>query len=125
MSLLAIANSIAGIVILRKYRNQSAHGFLVGVSVMMSAVMLMSAVFAGTRPACENAETDPAEAAVCAFSIFLFILYLIFSVMLYKWRGDLLEDFSEMEDTEVELSGANGKLPPVNGQDSETDLKMV
>mmetsp|Transcript_7832 Transcript_7832/g.9325 ORF Transcript_7832/g.9325 Transcript_7832/m.9325 type:complete len:84 (-) Transcript_7832:106-357(-) len=83
---------------------------------MMSMAMLMSAIFAGTRTKCEDTK-DSAQAAVCAFSIFLFFFYLIFFILLLKWQDDIIG---------VDIDAEIGEGQNIeSGTEEDTDLKMV
>lgn len=122
VSLLAIFFSCAGTIILRKYRTPYHHGFLVGVAFMMSMIMLLNSVASGTR--------DPqstATAAVLAFSIFLFVLYLVFGSLLVRWREDIIGIEEEDIDEDDGAGATSRESQAINGasREEETDLKMV
>lgn len=80
----------------------------------------MNAVFAGTRAKCEP-ERSSAEAAVCAFSVFLFFLYLIFFTLLLRWHKDIIAPPLDEEEFEQEI----GAETAGNDNEEDTDLKMV
>ena len=129
ISVLAVFVSVAGAIILRKYRTSGYHGFLLGLSFMMANMMLMNGVVSGTRRHCDDQGSNTAQAALGAFSVFLFFLYLIFSIMLYKWREDII---APMYDDEEELAGielgedvATESLNAGEREDEGGDLKMV
>mmetsp|Transcript_15928 Transcript_15928/g.25988 ORF Transcript_15928/g.25988 Transcript_15928/m.25988 type:complete len:221 (-) Transcript_15928:1789-2451(-) len=124
IAFLSVFLTIVGALILRKYRTPQHHGFLLGLSFMMIHMMLISAVVAGATGKCDGGVTA-AEAVVCAISIALFFLYIIFTALLYKWRADIIatdEDDEEIEMHEgADLDGANGH----DGAGAGGDLKMV
>lgn len=143
VALLAIFLGVVGTLILRKHRTPEHHGQLVGMSFMMAHIMLISGVAAGTGRECNVEGTSAAEKAVGAFSIVLFFLYLFFSMLLMKWKQDLLDimDLDDEEDTGIEMNGDDDDLDsaslglngngesasarPGNASEEGGDLKMV
>ena len=118
-ALLVLALSVGGTIVLRKHRTPGALGFLVGVSLMMSLVMLQNAVLAGGDLSKEDSTHHTSSVtAVCAFSVFLFLLYAVFTAMLATWRGVLVtfDRFEEEEggtsrDGDVEVGKASSSAP--------------
>ena len=111
--ILALALSVGGTLVLRKHRTPGALGFLVGVSLMMSLVMLSNAVLAGGD--LNDKHETAAVKATCAFSVFLFLLYACFTAMLVLWKSVLItEPMSEqLEDNEAEAPKAEGQSSEV------------
>lgn len=118
VGLVCMCVSCFGTIILRKYRTPFHHGILIGVSSMMTVLMLMNTVASGTRE-----PYSPAEGAVLTFSLFLFFLYFVFSILLIKWRDDIIGTLEE--DEAEETDGPNAST--INGEEGEEqhDLKMV
>jgi len=102
--------------------------------------MLISGVAAGTRRGCEE-KRSPAQAAVGAFSILLFFLYLLFTFALFKWRDEILgiDEEHDFNNVGLELNAEEvGDLDEMNNSSSSaaaaaaaknhgegSDLKMV
>ena len=121
-SLFALMLSCMGTIVLRRYRTPYHHGLLVGFTFMTGILMLSTGISASTYQ-----PYDAAEGAVATFSLFLFVFYIIFAVLLIKWRDDIIgkldddEMVEEVEANGVSESGqANGE-----GKEPESDLKMV
>jgi len=93
---------------------------------MMSMIMLISAVAFGSPRDC-NQGNKSAQAAVCAFSIALFFLHLIFSIMLYKWRNDIVVyDQDDFDGEGMEMGSHSGaSTSNLQTNEGEGDLKMV
>jgi hypothetical protein len=73
--------------------------------------MLMSAVSSGARAATVHEMdgiTPHAESALCAFSFFLFVLYLAFAYFAYRWRELILNYDNDQLDVEELADGNNG-----------------
>lgn len=80
-----VAYSVGGTIVLKNaaYRSPLAIGFLIGLSFMLTLDMLVVAVLAGANLAAFPLPTAPApaEGAVVAFSVMLFIVYVSWAVM--------------------------------------------
>mmetsp|Transcript_20913 Transcript_20913/g.38895 ORF Transcript_20913/g.38895 Transcript_20913/m.38895 type:complete len:204 (-) Transcript_20913:1340-1951(-) len=118
---LSLLMTVAGTCILRKYRSPAHHGLLLGLSFMMANFMLFNAVAVSTRV--ETPEgTTAAEVFVGAFSVFLFALYSMFTVLLQLWKDDIVVDDV---DEGIELEGGSTQAQNGSSTDGPTDLKMV
>ena len=119
-SIFAILLSCMGTIILRRYRTPYHHGLLIGFTFMSGILMLSTGISASTfQP------YNAAEGAVAAFSIFLFVFYIVFAVLLIKWRDDIIGKLDDEET--IEEMETNGTSENANGEtkEPESDLKMV
>uniref|UniRef100_A0A7S1TNM9 MARVEL domain-containing protein n=1 Tax=Phaeomonas parva TaxID=124430 RepID=A0A7S1TNM9_9STRA len=93
--------------VLNRSQSTLAVGFVIGVSTMMSFLMLMTAVFWGQLSGCEDVKDDPdqyscdnkkAYGATCAMSVLLFLLDVSFTILLVLWRDDFMSESSGYDD---------------------------
>ncbi len=110
-TLLAIFTSILGTLIMKRYRNRFSIGFFIGIIFLMCNNMLCTAVLSGgevTRKkyltlTCIEYSVAP-DRAVTTFSVFLFLLYGIFGVILLKVRDELDSEPNTFTDTSFEAT---------------------
>ena len=86
-----------------KSSKQIAIGFLMGVTLVMINLDLMTAVYWGQLSHCTKLSPDQAVnqyschnrstyKAVCAFASILFVIKTVFFCALVRWRHDLVDD---------------------------------
>jgi len=86
----AIAVSVGGTYIMRRLSTAYYIGLLLGVVAMMSMLcLIISAIFAGRADIHNNSDED-ADIAVSIFLFFLFIVYAVFSFMLFVFRDEVI-----------------------------------
>lgn len=91
--LLTMVLSAGGTLVVRRveYRTPLAVGFLIGVTVLMANLMLITAVVSGSNISRWGLGVLPSSAeATQAFSIMLFMAYTTFSIFITQWRDVLL-----------------------------------
>jgi len=90
--LLLVALALGGTFILRKKNSDVAVGFFFGLCAMMANVQfVIFAVFAGLGNDADKQSEKDSNRAVAAFSFFQFILYTIFTFILYFNKEELLQ----------------------------------
>ena len=76
-------------------------GFLLGASTGMFLLNLSTAIYWGQLSKCTTFKQNfnqytcsqpDAYGAVCAFAVFLFLDQLVFTILLYLWRGTLIDE---------------------------------
>jgi hypothetical protein len=110
-SLLLIALSIMGTIIMRRYKSSLAIGFFLGVIfIMTNQMLILFAIFA------DHASTSrrPAEEAMAVFCFFLFLVYAVFGSMLAVFRKDIIvnENLADDEVSKYSYPTEQEMLPP-------------
>jgi hypothetical protein len=131
-AIIALCLSIVGTCVMRNYRTPEHHAFFLGLSLMMSMVCFLMSVASGGGLNCSSSASSGAQAAFCAFTIFLGFLYLIFTVCLYRWRGNVVtrQSVSSPGDEAAEQATTNEgidegvELPRTPSMDSQ-NVRMV
>ncbi|EWM28982.1 hypothetical protein Naga_100737g2 [Nannochloropsis gaditana] len=99
--------------VLQRSKMPLAVGFVLGVSVMITFLSLMTAIFWGQLANCSPGYYDikrysctnrSAYSATCAFATLLFLVQLVFTSALVLWRDEFIQDSSAYDD----IHGAGG-----------------
>ena len=106
--LLLIGYLAHGLTVLNKRQSEMNVGILLGTSMLFTWISLATAIFWGQLSGCDESEDGnvdhyscsnvSAMRAVSAFSVFLFLLQLAFTVNLYMWRDSILGEASTYQD---------------------------
>ncbi|KAM3569163.1 hypothetical protein VYU27_008728 [Nannochloropsis oceanica] len=116
--------------VLQRSKMPLAIGFVLGVSVMITFLSLMTAIFWGQLSNCSPGYYDvkrysctnpSAYGATCAFATLLFLIQLFFTSALVLWRDEFIQDASAYDDIHGGGSSSNstsaggGGLPGYEG----------
>lgn len=100
-ALLNIAFIAGSYYVVRNSKTPIAVGFLIGSSVMMTLLNLMTSVYWGQLSKCQAVTASVAQyscsqpdayGAVCAFAVMMFLVNLGFTASLIVWRGELISE---------------------------------
>lgn len=100
-ALLNIVFSGEAFYIVSNSKTPLAIGFLMGTSIMITLINFMAAIFWGQLSKCQwlnipiaqySCSHPAAYTAVCVFAIFLFLVHGAFTVALFMWKGELINE---------------------------------
>eukprot|EP01038_Epipyxis_sp_PR26KG_P007606 gene7606-10356_t len=125
---LNVAFIIGSYYVTHQSKSPIAVGFLIGVSAMMTILSFMTAVYWGQLSRCEKVSYSVAHysctnrgayAAVCTFSVFLFLIQVAFTAIITVFRGDFItaesssyQDISSSSTHPYDVPGATSQFTP-------------